>query len=271
MEDLMKAFIIKTDERLETHSTAIREQGTAIRNLKRHVGQLSNLLSKRVLGTPPANIERNPKETINTVCLRSGQVLKDPIANKRKQRREKLDKQFGHFLEVLKQVHVNLPFTEILSQMPAYANFLKEILSNKCKEEETSVVKLTEHCSAILQNKLHQKKLEGEIGEIKSIPFSLQLEDQTIIIPEETVEDVLVRVDKFVFLVYFIVVNMEENKEERQFILGVGEEMVVFKMEGAMGEPRYKLIVHSEFKTRALKERAGESKHDKCGVYPKKA
>lgn len=57
--------------------------------------------------------------------------------------REKLDKQFGRFLDVLKQVHVNLPFKEVLSQMPAYAKFLKDILTRKRKIEETSVVKLT--------------------------------------------------------------------------------------------------------------------------------
>ncbi|XP_070034742.1 uncharacterized protein [Nicotiana tomentosiformis] len=72
--------------------------------------------------------------------------------------REKLDKQFWRFLDVLKQVHVNFLFTEVLSQMPAYAKFLKEILTKKKgKIDDTSVVKLTEHCSAILQNKLQQK------------------------------------------------------------------------------------------------------------------
>ncbi|XP_070036438.1 uncharacterized protein [Nicotiana tomentosiformis] len=134
--------------------------------------------------------------------------------------------------------------------MPAYAKFLKEILTKKRKVEETSVVKLTEHCSAILQNKPPQncgdpesftipcslgtlnfdkslcdfgasinltplsiyKKLENEIGEIRSVPISLQLADQTTLIPEGIVEDVLVRVDKFVFLVDFIVVKMDENK-----------------------------------------------------------
>ncbi|XP_070056762.1 uncharacterized protein [Nicotiana tomentosiformis] len=126
--------------------------------------------------------------------------------------RENLDKQFERFLDMLRQVNVNLPFTEVLSQMPAYAKFLKEILTKKRKIEETLVVKLTEHCSAILQNKLPQKKLESEIGEIRSVPISLQLADQTILIPEGIVEDVLVRLDKFVFFVDFIVVNMEENK-----------------------------------------------------------
>ncbi|XP_070040758.1 uncharacterized protein [Nicotiana tomentosiformis] len=229
-----------------------------------------------------------------------------------KQRREKLDKQFRHFLEVLKQVHVNLPFIEVLSQIPVYAKFLKEILSNKRKLEETSDVKLTEHCSAILQNKLPQKygdpgsftisyslgstkfekslydsgasinlmplsifkKLEGEIGEIRSIPVSLQVEDQITIIPEGIMEDVLVRVDKFVFHMDFIMVNMEDKREvslilerpflatgraildiqERQLMLRVGEEIVIFKMKGAMGAPRDELTAHSKFKARALKE-----------------
>ncbi|XP_070054625.1 uncharacterized protein [Nicotiana tomentosiformis] len=71
--------------------------------------------------------------------------------------REKLDKQFRRFLNALKQVHVNLPFTQVLSQMSVYAKFLKEILTKKRKIEKTLVVKIIEHCSAILQNKLPQK------------------------------------------------------------------------------------------------------------------
>ncbi|XP_075079979.1 uncharacterized protein LOC142165293 [Nicotiana tabacum] len=166
-----------------------------------------------------------------------------------KQRGDKLDKKFGLFLEVLKQLHVNIPFIEVLSQMSTYTKFLKEILSNKRKVEEISIVKLIEHCN---------------------------LADQTTIIPEGIVEDVLVRVDKFVFPMDSMVVNIEENREiplilgrpflatskaildiqERQLMLRVGEERVVFKIEGAM---------------RALKERTRESKHDKCGLCPKKA
>ena len=48
----------------------------------------------------------------------------------------KLDLQFGKFLKILKKLYVNIPFTEALSQMPSYAKFLTEILSNKRKLEE---------------------------------------------------------------------------------------------------------------------------------------
>ncbi|XP_075101607.1 uncharacterized protein LOC142177045 [Nicotiana tabacum] len=136
--------------------------------------------------------------------------------------REKLDKQFGRFLDVLKQVHVNLPFTEVLSQMPAYAKFLKEILTKKRKIEEIAV-----------------------------------LADQATLIPEEIVEDVLVWVDKL-FPIDFIVVNMEEKKEiplilgrpflatgraildihERKLMVRVGEETVTFDMNVEKGHKK---------------------------------
>ncbi|XP_075076539.1 uncharacterized protein LOC142163179 [Nicotiana tabacum] len=150
-------------------------------------------------------------------------------------------------------VNVNIPFTEVLSQMPSDAKFMKEILSKKQKVKETSVVKLIEHCASVNLIPLSiYRKLEGEIGEIGSIHVSLQLVDQTIIIPKGIVEDVVVWVDKFKFPVDFIMVNMEENREvplilgrsflamgraildiqERQLRLRVGDERLIFKGEG---------------------------------------
>ncbi|XP_070006034.1 uncharacterized protein LOC107818457 [Nicotiana tabacum] len=142
-------------------------------------------------------------------------IPKENVSNKevdkKKMKREKLDKCFEKFLETLKQLYVNIPFMEVLTQMPAYAKFLKEILSSKRKLEEMKVVKLNAHCSAILQNKIPKKcgdpgsftipyslgsknlcdsgasinlmplsvfkKLEGELGVIKSVPVFLQLKD----------------------------------------------------------------------------------------------
>ncbi|XP_070049613.1 uncharacterized protein [Nicotiana tomentosiformis] len=99
--------------------------------------------------------------------------------------RKKLDKQFGRFLDVLKQVHVNLPFTEVLSQIPAYSKFLKEILMKKRKIKETSM----------------------EVGEGDGRD---KVGANIFVVGRP---NVLIRVDKFVFPVDFIVVNMEENKK----------------------------------------------------------
>ncbi|XP_019244497.1 PREDICTED: uncharacterized protein LOC109224372 [Nicotiana attenuata] len=74
----MKSFIVKTDERLDAHGAAIKELGTCLCNFERQVEQIATILSERIPGTLPANTEKNSKETVNAVTLRSGKVLKDP-------------------------------------------------------------------------------------------------------------------------------------------------------------------------------------------------
>ncbi|XP_075492457.1 uncharacterized protein LOC142530508 [Primulina tabacum] len=160
-----------------------------------------------------------------------------------------LDTQFSKFLEIFKKLHINIPFAEAFAQMPSYAKFLKDILSNKRKLVDFETVKLSGECSAILQNKLPLKlKDPGSfsipctigssffskslcdlgasinlmphscfeklgIGEVKPTTISLQLADRSIKYPRGVVEDVLVKVDKFIFPVDFVVLDMEEDRE----------------------------------------------------------
>ncbi|XP_075097799.1 uncharacterized protein LOC142175126 [Nicotiana tabacum] len=213
-------------------------------------------MSGQIQGSLPSNTEKNPKEHLKAISLRSGKSLDDPYADRegkpqevekvnegenkieskfpkeqkdkrknvlknelitnphsvpllfpQKMKREKLDKQFSKFLDILKQLYINIPFTDALTQMPSYVKFLKEILSSKRKLEEVSAVKLTEKCSAILQNKLPQKLGDpgsftipctvGELGEMKDTGVSLQLADQSTKRPKGIIENILVRVDKF--------------------------------------------------------------------------
>lgn len=58
---------------------------------------------------------------------------------------------------MLKQLNITIPFLEAITQMPIYAKFLKEILSNKRKLDDDSTIKLTEECIAIIQNKMPPK------------------------------------------------------------------------------------------------------------------
>ena len=65
-----------------------------------------------------------------------------------KSRREE---QFSKFLDIFKKIEINIPFAEVISQMPLYEKFLKEILSKKRKIAEEGIVNLTATCSAIIQ------------------------------------------------------------------------------------------------------------------------
>ena len=56
--------------------------------------------------------------------------------------------------ENLQKLEISMPFTEVVTQMPLYAKFLKEILSKKRKIAEEGVVNLIATCSAVIQKNL---------------------------------------------------------------------------------------------------------------------
>ena len=155
-------------------------------------------------------------------------------------KKHKLDKQFTKFMEVFKKLHINILFADALEQMPSYVKFMKDILSHKRRLADFETVNLTEECSAILQRKLPQKlkdpgsftipcTIGNAIFERALMPFSifkrlglgearpttgtLQLVDRSLKHPRGVIEDVLVKVDKFIFPADFIVLDMEEDKE----------------------------------------------------------
>ncbi|XP_019433745.1 PREDICTED: uncharacterized protein LOC109340493 [Lupinus angustifolius] len=133
--------------------------------------------------------------------------------------------------------------------MPTYSKFMKELLSNKRSYQEKEVIQLNAICSAILQTDIpHKLKDPGSvtilvtigevsigkalvnlmstvslmslsimrrIGELQLTPtrMSLQLADISIKYLEGVAEDVLVKVDKFLILVDFAVINISGDVE----------------------------------------------------------
>ncbi|XP_075482860.1 uncharacterized protein LOC142523099 [Primulina tabacum] len=89
--------------------------------------------------------EKNPKG-VNAVTVTS--PIKHEVVDVEKNVKEKGSSQ---------QRSEDAREKEALAQMPSYAKFLKEILSNKRKLVDFETVKLSEKCSAILQNKLPSK------------------------------------------------------------------------------------------------------------------
>ncbi|XP_039123368.1 uncharacterized protein LOC120259985 [Dioscorea cayenensis subsp. rotundata] len=72
-------------------------------------------------------------------------------------RQDKDEAQFKKFLNVFKQLHINIPLVEALTQMPKYAKFMKDLLTNKRKLEELETVALPRNCSTMIQRKLPEK------------------------------------------------------------------------------------------------------------------
>ncbi|KAL7603345.1 hypothetical protein Lser_V15G20375 [Lactuca serriola] len=68
------------------------------------------------------------------------------------------------FLDHIKSLEINIPFLEALDEMPKYAKFLKDMLTNRKKMEGLSKVILNETCSAAMLNMLPKKM--GDPGSI---------------------------------------------------------------------------------------------------------
>ena len=81
-----------------------------------------------------------------------------PVSYPQRLKKQEHDHQYVKFLERFKTLHINMPLVECLSQMPKYAKFLKELISNKKKLQEYETVTLTKECSAIISNKLSLKR-----------------------------------------------------------------------------------------------------------------
>ncbi|GKC16360.1 hypothetical protein Tco_1013142, partial [Tanacetum coccineum] len=72
-------------------------------------------------------------------------------------RKEKMEAQYGKFLDMILVVRINVPLVDVLAEMPNYGKFLKELISNKHKIEKISVAFLRDESFTILQNKVPPK------------------------------------------------------------------------------------------------------------------
>ena len=52
-------------------------------------------------------------------------------------------------MEIFKKLHINIPFSDALEQIPSYVKFMKDILTNKRELSDYETVALSEECSAI--------------------------------------------------------------------------------------------------------------------------
>ncbi|GKB84754.1 reverse transcriptase domain-containing protein, partial [Tanacetum coccineum] len=163
-------------------------------------------------------------------------------------KKQKKDDEWEKFLSIFKHIHINLPLLEALNQMPKRAKVLKDLHSNKAKlESAASSVTLSKECSTTIQKNLPKKKgdprsftlpcligtlsvknaladlgasinpmpysffLRLGISKLKPTMMSIQLADRSIKYPIGICENILVKIDKFIFLVDFVILEMDED------------------------------------------------------------
>ncbi|XP_075099408.1 uncharacterized protein LOC107793572 [Nicotiana tabacum] len=194
LEDMLKK--VMAEQQALSQKVMDEQQALAIivRNLERQMGQLASAQNTRPSGALPSDTEPNPKAQVNAVTLRNGRALEKvpkkkkntdhpegelapkPVEGNEKddkgpksvietrppppfpQRLQKLrdNAAYKTFLDILRQVQINIPLVDILQEVPKYAKYIKDIVANKKRLTEFETVALIEECSSKIQCKLPQ-------------------------------------------------------------------------------------------------------------------
>jgi hypothetical protein len=79
-------------------------------------------------------------------------------------------KHYARFMDIFKQLQINIPFTEALEQMPKYAKFMKDILTKKKRYTDQETIMVDVSCSAIIQRTIPKK--ESDPGRV-TLPVTI--------------------------------------------------------------------------------------------------
>ncbi|XP_061343768.1 uncharacterized protein LOC133289784 [Gastrolobium bilobum] len=190
--------------------------------------------------------EETPVDESRTSSSLQNKQIPVKIMFPQRTKKQQDDKQFGNFLDILKQLHINIPLVDALEQMPKYVKFMKDVLSKKRGITEYETVKMTRESyeylgklppkiqdpgsftiPCVIENTYQAKALcdlgasinlisssifkQLATGPEKPTTVTLQMADRSIVKPEGKVEDLLVKVDKFIFPADFIILDYEAD------------------------------------------------------------
>ncbi|XP_070005880.1 uncharacterized protein [Nicotiana sylvestris] len=153
------------------------------------------------------------------------------------------DEQYKKFLEMLKQIQVNILLIDALKEMPEYEKMMKELMSRKFDFQDLATFTLTQTCSAVVTSPIAEKLSDPGsftipctignfafakalcdlgasinlmplaiykrlgIGRARPTSMLLQLADKTVKRPSGILDDVLIQVGKFVFPADFVILD----------------------------------------------------------------
>ncbi|XP_075104080.1 uncharacterized protein LOC107795407 [Nicotiana tabacum] len=159
------------------------------------------------------------------------------------------EEQYKKFLEMLKQIQVNIPLIDALKEMPGYAKMMKDLMSRKFDFQDLATVTLTQTCSAVVTRPIAKKLSDpgsftisctiGDfafakvlcdlgasinlmpmeiykrlyIGRARPTSMLLSLADRTVKRLSSILDNVLIQVGKFVFPVDFEILDCKVDDE----------------------------------------------------------
>ncbi|XP_074318177.1 uncharacterized protein LOC141654971 [Silene latifolia] len=204
--------------------------------------------SKEVEMVDPSK-QDEPIATMAKECTPPPREYVAPVPFPQRLVRPRLEKKYEKFVEILKGMNVTIPFLDMITEIPSYGKFLKELVTLKRKNGEVQTINLSKEYSVILThtNKLPNKledpgsfsipcSIQGvaikralcdlgasaslmplsifkrlNLGDLKPTRVSIQLADRSVKFSIGVIEDVPLVVGKLVIPCDFFVMDMPED------------------------------------------------------------
>ncbi|XP_019170977.1 PREDICTED: uncharacterized protein LOC109166481 [Ipomoea nil] len=262
MEKLIKSQE-QSEERFKHLTKRIDQPSAHNKMLENQIANQASTSSTRVTGMLPASTE-NSREHVIAIVTRSVKIAEEKIEEildgvelepaavrnnpqvidegKKTVRKyenplpfplqETKKSRWKKFLEIVENLKVSVPLLDLLSQVPSYGKFLKEILAKMRKYGEHEMIAMAQQYRALtprVGRRVTKYKDPGKFtipcivggrpikgslcdlgASVSVMPLSLYQSTSTVV---GILQDVPVRVDKYFVPVDFIVIDSQENPE----------------------------------------------------------
>ncbi|XP_023739898.1 uncharacterized protein LOC111888015 [Lactuca sativa] len=158
-----------------------------------------------------------------------------------------MEQEHLEFLKQVKGISINSPFIESLSKVPEYAKFLQDLIDTHQQLKKNSKLILSEQSSKVVLGELPKNMGDSgrltlpcefgnnlktyaladsgasinlmpfsfyqklNISKLKATKMTIHMANRSVTHPKGIVEDILVKFGKFVFSIYFVVMDMKED------------------------------------------------------------
>ncbi|GKC32091.1 putative reverse transcriptase domain-containing protein, partial [Tanacetum coccineum] len=202
-------------------------------------------------------------------------------------------------IESLKKIKSNRPFLKEIRQSNEYPKFMKDLVANKPLTMENEDIRINRRCSALLLNQLPPKEKDTGsfilpcsigrldfnnaladlgasisimpfsmykrlgIGKLETIKMNIELADNSKCIPKGIVRNLLIKIDKFILPVDFIILDVLEDYRmpvilgrpllttahakidvfKRSISLEAGNEKVIFKLKSDLPDMKNESVL----------------------------
>ncbi|KAL7595523.1 hypothetical protein Lser_V15G29447 [Lactuca serriola] len=130
-----------------------------------------------------------------------------------------LEREHLEFIKQLKGIPINTPFIDSLAKIPEYAKFLQYLLDTRQQLKENFKFILSEQSSKAVLGEIPKKM--GDPGRLtlpcefennmKATKVTIHMANRSVTQPRRNVEDILVKIRKFIFPINFVVLHMKED------------------------------------------------------------